>query len=96
MNTEDRFRKILAANNAQLAAIDDILTGIFSKTAKTEPDTRLITYTEAAQRLNVSRPTIYRLVALGRLDVVPLGGVNRIRLKSVVSLANSATRKGAF
>ena len=61
-------------------------------TAKADDDCRLVTYTEAAKRLNLSRPTVYRLVKLGRLEVVPLDGVNRIRLKSVVDFANGTTR----
>ena len=55
---------------------------------KLDADVRLVTYTEAAKRLNVSRPTVYRLARAGRLEVVPLDGVNRIRLKSVIDFAN--------
>ena len=49
----------------------------------------VMTYTEAAKRLNLSRPTVYRLAKAGRLEVVPLDGVNRIRLKSVIDFANN-------
>ena len=41
--------------------------------------------------MNLSRPTVYRLARAGRLEVVPLDGVNRIRLKSVIDFANGAT-----
>ena len=62
------------------------------KPGKVDDDLRLVTYTEAAKRLNLSRPTVYRLAKAGRLDVVPLDGVNRIRLKSVIDFANGANR----
>jgi len=89
MTTNERFARIATANPATLARIDAILDGTDGGTTATrEEDTRLITYTEAARRLNLSRPTVYRLVKQGRLDPIPLDGVNRIRLQSVVDYAN--------
>ena len=89
MNTNERFVRIANANPAMLARIDSVLDGTDGGTiAKRDEDTRLITFTETAKRLNLSRPTIYRLTKLGRLDVVPLDGVNRIRLQSVFDYAN--------
>ena len=90
MNTNERLLKIATANPAVLARVDAILCGDTTPT-KPEADCRLVTYVEAAKRLNVSRPTVYRLAKAGRLDVVPLDGVNRIRLKSVIDFANGAT-----
>jgi len=75
----------------QAAALDS-LEGKLGKPGRGDIDCRLVTYTEAARRLNLSRVTVYRLVKFGRLDVVPLDGVNRIRLKSVIDFANGATR----
>ena len=88
MTTNERFRRMTDATPAMLARIDSVLEGTDGGTiAKRDEDTRLITYTEAAMRLNLSRPTIYRLTKLGRLDVVPLDGVNRVRLQSVFDFA---------
>ena len=76
--------KLLAANPATLAKVDAVLNGTDGKPDKADTDCRLVTFTEAAERLNLSRPTVYRLAKAGRLEVVPLDGVNRIRLRSVV------------
>lgn len=83
---------------ATLARIDAILDGTDTTPKKHEEDCRLVTYTEAAKRLNLSRPTIYRLVRMGRLDSRPLDGVSRIRLQSVFDYAdglrNNNNKKG--
>ena len=92
MTTNDRMIKIATANPQTLAKVDAVLNGTDGKPVKVDDDCRLVTYTEAAKRLNLSRPTVYRLVKLGRLEVVPLDGVNRIRLQSVINFANGATR----
>ena len=93
MTTNDRMIKIATANPQTLAAIDAVLNGTDGKPVKVDDDCRLITYTEAARRLNLSRPTVYRLVKLGRLEVVPLDGVNRIRLQSIFDFANRADER---
>ena len=90
MSNEQRMMRLLTANPATLAKIDAVLGGTDGGAAKADADLRLVTYTEAARRLNISRVTVYRLVKLGRLETVPLGGTNRIRLKSVVDFANGA------
>jgi excisionase family DNA binding protein len=81
--------KLLAANPQTLARVDAVLDGTDGGATKADADCRLVTFTEAAKRLNLSRPTIYRLTKAGRLEVVPLDGVNRIRLKSVIDFANN-------
>ena len=91
LNTNERLLKIATANPAMLARVDAILCGD-ATTPKPEADIRLVTYTEAAKRMGVSRPTIYRLAKAGRLEIVPLNGVNRIRLQSVVDCVNGANR----
>ena len=92
MNANERLLKLATANPSVLAKVDAVLNGTDGRTAKADDDCRLITYTEAAKRLNVSRPTVYRLAKAGRLDVVPLDGVNRIRLQSIMDFANGTTR----
>ncbi len=93
MNKETILTRVLAASPTVLERVARALDGedVVHCTTSAETDTRLITYTEAAKRLNISRPTVYRLVRDGRLDVVPLGGVNRITLRSVMKFA-SGTR----
>lgn len=90
MTQSERLIKLGAATPAMWAKIDAILEGrdtTPSKMPKADPDTRTITFTEAAKRLNLSRPTVYRLVKKHRLDTVPLDGVNRIVLQSVFDFA---------
>ena len=88
MSERERMMKLLAANPQTLAKVDAVLNGTDGNTAKCDEDCRLVTFTEAARRMNVSRPTVYRLVKAGRLAVVPLNGVNRIKLQSVVDCVN--------
>lgn len=96
MGEKERMMKLLAANPATLAKVDSVLNGTDSRDRKTErkgdADLRLITYTEAARRLCLSRPTVYRLVQLGRLASVKLNGVSRIRLSSVAEFAEGAAQ----
>ena len=92
MGERERMMKLLAANPQTLAKVDAVLDGRDGKTGKADADLRLLTYTEAAKRLNLSRPTVYRLVRLGRLQAVPLDGTSRIRLQSVIDFADGATR----
>ena len=83
MGDKERIQKILAADKPTLARVDAALNGVAESRDESGEDCRLITFTEAARILNLSRPTVYRLVVEGRLDVVPLCGVRRIRLGSV-------------
>lgn len=92
MSEKERMMKLLAANPATLAKVDAVLNGTDGRAATPDADCRLITYTEAAKRLNLSRPTVYRLVRLGRLVAVPLDGVNRIRLSSVAAFAEGGAK----
>lgn len=59
----------------------------FMPTAETnganDPDTRTVTQSEAAKRMQVSRSTIYRLAKDGVLASVPMRGRTRIVLASV-------------
>lgn len=87
MSATERMQKLLTASPTMLAKIDKVLDGE-DASPKPEADCRTITFTQAAKRLGVSRPTIYRLTKAGRLKVVPLLGVNRIALSSVVDFVN--------
>ena len=83
LNATERMQRILAANAKTLARVDAVLCGEDTAPVPVEKENRLLTYTDAARRTGLSRPTIYRLALSGRLDVVELNGVNRITLQSV-------------
>lgn len=92
MSTNERLLKLATADAATLAKVDAVLNHTDANERKPEADCRLLTYTEAAKRLSVSRPTVYRLARAGRLRVVPLNGVNRILLSSVVDCVNMGVK----
>ena len=85
LDANQRILKIATADTKTLARIDSILTGEDTSPVPVEKENRLLTYTDAGRRTGLSRPTIYRLVKSGRLDVVELNGVNRITLASLNS-----------
>ena len=93
MSEKDRMMKLFAANPKTLARIDAILDGSDTTPTPVDVDCRTITFTEAARRMGVSRPTIYRLAKAGRLEIVPLNGVNRIRLQSVFDCVSKGVKQ---
>ena len=88
MSTNERLLKLATADAATLAKVDAVLNHTDGDAKKPEADTRTVTYTEAAKRLGLSRPTVYRLTRAGRLRTVKLCGVSRIVLSSVVDFVN--------
>lgn len=91
MTDNERMIKVATATPAEKARIDAIFN--HADTApKSETDVRTCTFTEAAKRLSVSRPTIYRLAQAGHLKVVPLLGVNRILISSLVDFASKGVK----
>ena len=93
MSEKDRMIKLFAANPKTLARIDAILDGSDTTPTPVDVDCRTITFTQAAQRLGVSRPTIYRLTRIGKLRTIQLCGVNRIVLSSVVDFVNGKANR---
>lgn len=89
MSQNERLLKLLAASPAKLRKVDAILNGDAGADTHTrnDEDVRLVTFTEAAKRLNLSRPTVYRLARAGRLEAVTINGVRRLRLSSVYAFA---------
>lgn len=83
LDANQRILKIATADTKTLARIDSILTGEDTSPVPVERENRLVTYTDAARRTGLSRPTVYRLALSGRLDVVELNGTRRITLQSV-------------
>jgi excisionase family DNA binding protein len=69
MNKEELIGRILAATPEQLKTVERALSG--EKTAEVT-DTRLLTFTQAALWLQVSRMTIWRMVKEGRLPTVEM------------------------
>lgn len=52
-----------------------------------EVETRLLSISKAAERLGLSRATIYLLIEQGRLEVVNLNGTRRVRLQSLIDFS---------
>lgn len=77
------------ADERTLSIVGRVLTGGTVPGENSDPDVRTINATEAATRLGVSRPTIYRMMDEGQLQTLTLRGVRRIRLASVFALAGS-------
>ena len=67
MGKEELIGRILAATPEQIKMVERALSG---EKAMEVTDTRLLTFSEAARRMNVSRQTIWRMVKEGRLPTV--------------------------
>lgn len=93
MDLNERLIKIAKATPTTLEQIDLILEGRSVPPASNDVDLRTITLKDAALRLGVSRPTVYRLVRSGDLETVLIGGLERIRLRSLVSYATRPVRR---
>lgn len=90
MTQNERLVKLGTAGPALLAQVDAVLDG--RKTFRKEPETRLLSISQAARTLGVSRMTVYRLKKNGRLPTVTLpGGTPRIPLAAVQALAAGET-----
>jgi len=82
LSKEEIMMKILTAPDDTLARVAHVLDG------KSDPtvtgDRRLLTLTEAAHELNVSRMTVHRMCADGRLPVIETrAGRRRIASASI-------------
>ena len=94
MSDKDLMLKVLAAPEAVKRTMLDILDGKIevpkAEAAKAAPPPdilangkALLTITEAARLLGVSRPTSYVLAKRGQLDAAVVSGVRRITAKSI-------------
>lgn len=72
MSKEEIIGKLLQANPDQLKKIEAVFTGATEAQAQqaTPADRRLLTFTDAAQTLGLSRMTIQRMVEDGRLQAI--------------------------
>jgi excisionase family DNA binding protein len=68
MNKEQIMMKLLTASPDIVEQVAEILDG--KPTENTTGDRRLLTLTEAAQELHLSRMTIHRMCADGRLATI--------------------------
>lgn len=85
MNIEMRLKKLMMATPSQLNKIDDILNG--RMTSANITDMVLLTVSAAARKTGLSRNSIYRLIADGKLGTVPLrNGSRRIRQADLARL----------
>lgn len=83
MDATKRMQMILNAPPAMLAKIDAVLLGDETHVPKQDPDCRTCTLTEAARRMGVSRPTIYRMIKSKKILTAELNGVSRVVLQSL-------------
>jgi len=83
MSTNERLLKLAIASPALLAKVDAVLLGDETHVPKVDPDCRTCTLTEAARRMGISRPTIYRLIGRKAIKTVELNGVSRVLLPSL-------------
>jgi excisionase family DNA binding protein len=88
MNKEELIGRILAATPEQLKTVERALSG--EKTAEVT-DTRLLTFTQAALWLQVSRMTIWRMVKEGRLPTVEIrNGRHRVPAAALTAFVTRA------
>jgi len=92
MDATKRMQMILTATPAVLAKIDAVLAGDDTHVQKVDPDCRTCTLTEAARRMGVSRPTVYRLIERKAIRTVELNGVSRVTLQSLFDYVRNGER----
>lgn len=92
MEATIRMQKILAASAATLEQVDAILEG--RATLGGDDGLKTVTLKEAANRLGVSRPTVYRVVKNGDLETVLIGGLERIPVRALTEYATRSVRRG--
>jgi len=94
MSERERIMRLMSATPKTLARIDDILAGrdYSTREGTGEDDVRLLTLGDAAKRLSLSRPTVYKLCTEGRLPYVQLSENRgkRIRLQAVLDFAKGS------
>lgn len=93
MDTNERFTKLLQAPPGLLARIDDLLSGRDSEPSA-PIDLRLFTVTDTARELNISRATVQRMLADGRLPAIETrAGRRRIPSAALTAFVSEGGRK---
>ena len=70
MTTETRIQTLLSADADTLAQVDNVLSGTATEAAST--DRKLLSMTDAAETMGLSRQTIWRMIKEDRLPVVEI------------------------
>lgn len=86
--------KLANADESTLETVGRVLSGNLSHNS--DPDVRTVNATEAANRLGVSRPTVYRMMNEGSVKTITLRGVRRIVLNSLFSLSDNTPGRKAM
>lgn len=68
-----------------LERIAQVINGASAKAQEESLELRTCTITEAAQRLNISRSTAYKLIERGAIKTVNLNGNRRVVVQSMVN-----------
>jgi len=93
MDTGLRITKVIAATPSQLEKIDAILENNASSIEANT--TRLLTFSNAATQLGVSRQTVWRMITDGRLPTVEIRqGRRRIPSSALTALVKRVEFKG--
>ena len=88
MNTNERLMKLATASPAVLAKVDAVLNGRAADRSA-DKDCRLVTLAEAAKMLQISRPTLGRLIKSGRISSVTLGVSPRVPIAAIHDFVNT-------
>lgn len=79
LDMAERMKLMLGASAPVLARIDAALMNV----TESKPSFGTMMISNAAKELNLSRPTLYRLIERGRIRTVKLNGVQRVVEDSV-------------
>ena len=90
MTVNERYKRIADAPREVLERVDLVLNGRDVAPVDDELKNRTITAMEAAKRLGVSRPTVYRMVKDKELLTVEIRGIPRIWLPSILAKVPTA------
>jgi len=93
MSKEALIGRLLTATPDQLNAVEAVFSGR-AEAKQERTSTRMLDYRQAANALNVSRQTVRRMIAAGRLPTVEIrAGRTRVPEAAIIALVNSATKK---
>ena len=88
MAIEQLLQAVINATPAKRRRLEAVLNGEETGKADKPADTRLVTISDTAKLLAVSRGVVYRLIEDKRLDTVVLSGCTRITMKSITEFSN--------
>lgn len=92
MTVESRITRILTATPAQLERLDAVLEN--NAAAVEAVNTKLLTFTNAAKLLGVSRQTVWRMITEGRLPTIEIrAGSRRVPSAALTALVKQAEVK---